>query len=75
MTELPAGRRRLQLIARDRGGRIGKASVAVRVLAVAPRFVELDAPRSIRRTARRVQVRVVTNVTAVLRVGGRHFHV
>ena len=32
-------------------------------------------PGSIRRTARRVQVRVVTNVTAVLRVGGRHFRV
>ncbi len=74
-TELPAGRRRLRLSVRDAGGRTATASVAVRVLPVAPQFVELDAPRSVGRTARRVRVRVVTNVSATLRIGGRRFHV
>jgi len=73
--DLPTGRRRLRLTGRDRHGRVGSASVTVRVLRVAPRFVELKAPRSISRTARRVRVRVVTNVSATLRIGHRRFHV
>jgi hypothetical protein len=73
--DLPAGRRRLQLSARDRRGRVGSASVTVRVLPVAPRFVVLNAPRSISREALRLGLRVATNVTATLRIGGQRFHV
>ena len=72
-TDLPAGRRRLQLDARDHRGRIGSSSVSLRVLPVTPRFIELSAPPAITRTARRVRVRVLTNVTATLRIGRQRF--
>ena len=73
--DLPAGRQRLQFRARDYRGRRGASSVTVRVTRVAPRFVELQAPRSIRRKARNVRLRVVTNVSATLRIGRQRFHV
>ena len=74
-TDLPAGRHRLRLSARDRRGRIGTSSVSLRVLLVTPQFIELSAPPAITRTARRVRVRVLTNVTATLRIGGQRFRV
>jgi hypothetical protein len=73
--DLPAGRRRLVLSAQDARGRVGTASVRVRVLPVAPLFVELGAPRAIKRSAGAVRVRVVTNVSATLRIGGRRYDV
>jgi hypothetical protein len=73
--DLPAGRQRLQLRAHDSRGRRGMSSVLVRVARVAPRFVVLRAPRSIRPKARTVRLRVTTNVAATLRIAGRRFHV
>jgi hypothetical protein len=73
--DLPAGRRRLRLTARDSRGRVGTASVQVRIFAVAPRFVELKVPSSIPRDARRLNVRVATTVSATLNVGRQNFRV
>ena len=75
VTELPAGRRTLRLTGRDSWGRTGTASVPVRVLPVAPQFVELERPQSISHKSRRVRMRIITNVSATLRIGGRPFHV
>ena len=73
--DLPAGRRRLRLTARDRVGRSATASVPVRVLPVTPQFIELEAPKSIRRRARTLRLRVLTSVTAAMRIGRQRFHV
>ena len=73
--DLPAGRRRLRLTARDRAGRSATASVPVRVLPVTPQFIELKAPASIRRRARTLRLRVLTNVTAAMRIGRQRFRV
>ena len=73
--DLPAGRRRLRLTARDRAGRSATASVAVRVFPVTPQFIELKAPGAISRKARRIRLHVVTNITATLRIGDQRFHV
>jgi hypothetical protein len=73
--DLPPGRRQLRLTARDRRGRTGSASVPVRIVGVAPRFVVLRAPRSVRRGAHAVRLRVATNVAATLRIGRSRLHV
>ena len=73
--DLPPGRRHLRLTARDRAGRSGTASVPVRVLPVTPQFIELKAPDAISRKARRIRLRVITNITATLRIGAQRFHV
>jgi hypothetical protein len=71
--DLPAGRRTLKLEARDRLGRVGTASLRVVIRAVPPKFVELTVPASVRRSARRLTIRVSTNLSAVLTVAGQRF--
>ena len=73
--DLQPGRVRLRLVARDRHGRRGSASVRIRVLAARPFFVTLTAPRRISRRARSIRLRVATNVTATLKAGGRRYRV
>ena len=70
-TGLPPGRRRLRVVARDRRGREGSASVVVRVARVTPQFLRLGRPARVARNARRVVLRVTSSVPATLRAGGR----
>ncbi len=72
---LPAGRVLLRLVARDRQGRVGSATVRVLVRAVTPRFALFDRPRRLARGATRLRLRVATNVAATLTVRGQRFRV
>ena len=51
-TGLRAGRRRLRVVVRDRFGTVGRASVVVRVRAVRPQLLGLQAPKRISARAR-----------------------
>jgi hypothetical protein len=44
LTGLPAGTRRIDLFARDSAGRLGRASLTVRLKAARPLFLTLSAP-------------------------------
>src|SRR6185312_12382981 len=72
---LPAGRRRIVLEARDRHGRVGRSSVPITVVAVAPRVIALSRPARISRGARFVTLRLATSIPATLRLGAQHFAV
>jgi hypothetical protein len=74
-TDLPAGRVRVRLVARDGRRRTGSASIVLRIKPARPLFRELSAPARVPRGARRVALRVETNVSAILRAGGRSFKV
>jgi hypothetical protein len=69
VTGIPAGRRRLVVEARDRLGRVGRASVRIRLSQATPRFTKLVAPRRISRGARRLTFRAATSVPAKLSAG------
>jgi len=70
---LRPGSHTLRLVARDRSGRAGTASVKVRVLAVTPQFVSLSAPSTLSRTARTATVRVASSVAGTLELGKQRF--
>jgi hypothetical protein len=70
---VPAGKPRIRLVARDRSGRAGSASVRIRVIAAAPQFLRLDSPSRLGARAKRVVLRVASTLPATLRVGGRRF--
>jgi hypothetical protein len=65
---LPAGVRRISLVGRDRFGRTGAASVVVRLRASRPLFLELKAPRTLRRTARSLRLTLSSSLAATLAV-------
>jgi hypothetical protein len=65
-TGLPAGRDRIDLLARDKSGRVGRASVVVRLGAARPLFLKLRTPRSIRRAVRSMRITVSSSVSATL---------
>jgi hypothetical protein len=65
---LPAGRKRITLVARDRAGRLGRASVVVSVAAVRPLFLVLSGPRQVKRTARVLRLKVSSTIDATLTV-------
>ncbi len=65
---LPAGLRRITLVARDRFGRTGRASVVVRLRAARPLFLTLRGPRKLRRSARSLQLTVSSSLVASLAV-------
>jgi hypothetical protein len=69
---LPPGKVRLRLVARDRTGRAGSASVVVRVSAARPFFTTLSAPKKLSRKAGTLKLKVATNVAATLRAGGKN---
>ncbi|WP_028061850.1 hypothetical protein [Candidatus Solirubrobacter pratensis] len=66
VTGLPAGRDRIDLLARDRGGRVGRASAVVRLGASRPLFLKLRTPRSVRRGARSLRITVSSSASAIL---------
>ena len=63
---LPAGAHRISLVARDRLGRAGVASIGVRLRASKPLFLKLSAPRSLGRKARTLRLTVSSSLDATL---------
>jgi hypothetical protein len=69
---LAAGRHRVQLVARDSSGRVGRASIVVRLAGARPLFLVLSAPKGVKRSARSLRLKVSTSLAARLTVrGGR----
>jgi hypothetical protein len=68
VTGLPAGRHRIDLVATDRFGRRGRASVEVVLRASRPVFIVLSVPRSAKRRARSLSLRVASSLPATLLV-------
>lgn len=73
VTGLPAGRRRIRLVASDAAGRSGSDSVVVGLTPALPRFLTLRAPAKLRSRARRLVLRVAVTVPARLKARGRSF--
>lgn len=74
VTGLSAGRHRIVLVATDRFGRIGRASVEVVLRGARPVFTVLSAPPSAKRNARSLRLKVASSLPATLVVrvpGGR----
>jgi hypothetical protein len=67
---LPAGTRAIRLVATDRSGRSGSASVPVRTQATFPFFLRLDAPRRLSRNARALTLTAASTQPASLRIAG-----
>jgi hypothetical protein len=67
-TNLPAGQRRITLVATDSSGRIGRASTVVRLGASQLLFLTLRAPKRLGREARSLRLTVASSATAVLTV-------
>jgi hypothetical protein len=65
-TGLPPGVHRIDLVARDSTGRVGRASVIVRLDAARPLFLKLTTPRSVRRSARSLRFTVSSSLAATL---------
>lgn len=72
---LAPGRHRITAQARDRLGRTGRASVAVRVAAAAPQLTVLQPPARVSRRARTVSLQVAATFPIRLSVGSQHFAV
>jgi hypothetical protein len=70
---LRPGKHVIRLLARDRGGRTGRASVRVTVAPVKPSFLVLSTPKSVSRKARRIRVRAASSLPGTLTVRGRRF--
>jgi hypothetical protein len=68
VTALRPGRDRLELLARDRFGRTGSASVVVVVRAARPLFLVLSAPKRVARGARALRLKVASSLDARLAV-------
>jgi hypothetical protein len=68
---LPRGARRLTLVARDRTGRKGSASVRVETPRL--RIVSLQMPLEVGKDARTMKVRIRSSAPATLTAGGRHY--
>jgi hypothetical protein len=66
VTGLPPGVHRIDLLARDSTGRVGRASVIVRLDAARPLFLTLTTPRSVRRSARSLRFAVSSSLPATL---------
>jgi hypothetical protein len=71
---LRPGKHTIRLLARD-GDRTGQDSIRVRVSAVKPAFLVLQAPGSISRKARRVTIRAAASLPGTLSIGGRRFDI
>jgi len=74
VTGLRPGRHTIRLTVAD-GGRTTTVAVPVRVTAVRPAFLRLDAPPRLSRSARVARLRVASTVDATLLVAGRRFEV
>jgi hypothetical protein len=67
-TNLPSGQQRIALVATDSYGRIGRASIVVRLRATQPLFLSLRAPKRLGRKARSLRLTVASSATATLAV-------
>jgi hypothetical protein len=67
-TGLRPGRDRIVLAARDRFGRVSRASVLVTVPAARPLFLILSAPKRVKRSARSLRLKVESSLSAQLAV-------
>jgi hypothetical protein len=74
-TTLPAGRYALALVARDGGGRAGRASVKVRVERAPLRLLKLAYVGRVAGHARRLTVQIAASEPATLRAAGRVYRV
>ena len=72
---LPPGTRSVRLQASDAHGRIGTATVGVRLRSVAPFFLRLSHRATLARSARTFVLKVATTQPATLRVGARRYAV
>ncbi len=70
IADLPAGRQRIRLIARDRFGRTASASVLVRLRASRPVFIALRVPGRIGRHTRSLRLHVTSSLPARLVIRG-----
>jgi hypothetical protein len=71
VTGLAPGLKRIRLVATDRFGRPGTASVLVRLQATSPQFLRLSVPRSLSRRASRLTLRVAATLPSILTIGGQ----
>ena len=71
--QLSPGERTVRLVATDRRGRSGQASVHVTVTSVKPAFLVLEAPKSVSRRARKVTIRAAASLSGSLIAGGQSF--
>jgi hypothetical protein len=67
--QLPPGRDRVTLEARDGLGRVGRTEMQLDVVAVAPAIVALRAPQRIGGTARKLTVSISTRADTILSIG------
>jgi hypothetical protein len=67
---LPAGRHRVDLIARDRAGRTARDSIVVTLTGAKPVFLTLDAPAGAKRSARSLRLRIAASLPSTLTVSG-----
>ncbi len=72
---LPPGARSVTLVARDRYGRTGRATVGVRIRPAAPVLLRASGPRRLSRRARKVTIVLAVAPDAVATIGGRRFRV
>jgi hypothetical protein len=73
-TGISAGTHRIDLLARDSSGRVGRASVIVRLTAARPLFLKLGTPRSVRRSAHSLRLTVSSSLSATLIVQAPGLH-
>jgi hypothetical protein len=69
VTDLPPGTQTIRLVARDARGRRGSAQVRIKVQAVAPTFLRLDAPAKVSKTARSVTLTIASSLRARFSAG------
>ena len=72
---LPAGARSVRLVARDRAGRTGSATVGLTVKTTTPLFLRLTVPRHLSRRARTLALVVAVTEPANLRLGKQRWSV
>ena len=65
---LAPGSHTIQLVAHDNQGRTGSASVQINVIASAPRFINLDVPKQVSRTATSLTLGIASSIPATLAV-------
>jgi hypothetical protein len=72
---LKPGKHTLRLVARDKSGRKGQASVQVRVGKTTPAFLVLKVPKALKRRARRVTIRAAASLPGTLSIGRSRFKI
>jgi hypothetical protein len=73
--QLPPGRDLITLVARDAQGRVGRATMRLDVVAVAPSISALQAPVEVSPAAHRIALRIATRARAALTIGAQRWQV